>query len=217
MAAVTCVERVEVLGGAVSALAAREEDEAERGGENGAAGSGTSPRPRRRLVGHSLPESTMFGLSSIALGLGPLLDELGEHAWSVRDVTLRLCSMVCSPSMRPPARRWAPSPASWDSAANRASAWALTRMQVVGRHARADGDDRAPFGEPRAQLAVRRESLAEAVEPFGDLLPWCARECLGTGIDLDARDDRPAREEGRERGPVGSRTGGWSRRTGWPR
>src|SRR5207245_9279447 len=60
---------------------------------------------------------------------------------------------------------------------------------VLTRDLFADRDHRAPFGEPRAELAVLGESLAQAVEPLGDRLAFGKRERLGAGVDLDAGND----------------------------
>ena len=50
----------------------------------------------------------------------------------------------------------------------------------------ADVDHRAPFGEARAELVIFGQTLAQAVEPFGDRLARAMRQRLGAGIDLDA-------------------------------
>src|SRR5262249_23084752 len=57
---------------------------------------------------------------------------------------------------------------------------------VVARNARADVDDGAPFGKPRAQAAVFRQPLAQPVEPFGDDLARAEGKRLRALVDFDA-------------------------------
>ena len=66
-------------------------------------------------------------------------------------------------------------PASWLSAAYRASACAFVQMQYSLGMSVADRDHGAPLREARAELAVLREPLAQAVEALGDRLAGCAR------------------------------------------
>ncbi len=75
-------------------------------------------------------------------------------------------------------------------------------MQYDRRDALADRDDGAPLREPRAELAVLRQPLAQAVEALGDLLARRAGQILGAGVDLDAGDDALAGEDLGERRPV---------------
>ncbi len=49
-------------------------------------------------------------------------------------------------------------------------------------------DNRAPLREPRAEVVIVLQAAGEAVEPFGDRLAGKARQRLGAGIDLDARN-----------------------------
>src|SRR6185312_7594571 len=51
-----------------------------------------------------------------------------------------------------------------------------------------DIDHGAPFGEPRAQLVIFGQTLAQAVETLGDGVARKAGQRLGTAIDLDARN-----------------------------
>ena len=57
------------------------------------------------------------------------------------------------------------------------------------RNAIGDVDHRAPLGEPRAELVVLGETLAQAIETFGDRLIRETGERLGARVDLDARND----------------------------
>jgi hypothetical protein len=72
----------------------------------------------------------------------------------------------------------------------------------TGRDRVADPDHGAPLGEARAQPAIVAEPLAQAVEPFGDLFARMAGQRLGTGIDLDARNDPGLHERLREGQPL---------------
>ena len=76
---------------------------------------------------------------------------------------------------------------------------------VVARQALADGVGRAPLRETRAELVVLGQSLAKAVEPFGDRLAVGERERLRAGVDLDAGDDPLVFEHLHELGAVGGR------------
>ena len=73
---------------------------------------------------------------------------------------------------------------------------------VVARHPLADRDDSAPLREPRAELVVLLEALAEAVEAFGDGFALGSGKRLRALVDLDPRDDPAALEQLRERRPV---------------
>ena len=74
---------------------------------------------------------------------------------------------------------------------------------VLARDPVADRDHGAPLGEPRAELAVLREALAQAVEALGDLLARRERERLRALVDLDPGDDPEPLEQLRERLAVG--------------
>ena len=78
----------------------------------------------------------------------------------------------------------------------------IGRERERGRDAGADVDDRAPLGEARAESAVFREPLAQAVETLGQRLAGKAGERLGAGVDLDAGQDAARREQFRERPAV---------------
>ena len=67
----------------------------------------------------------------------------------------------------------------------------------------ADGDDRAPLREPRAELAVLDQPLAQTVEAVGDELVGRLRERRRALVDLDAGDDALRLEDLRERAAVG--------------
>src|SRR5262249_59437686 len=58
-----------------------------------------------------------------------------------------------------------------------------------GRDTVADRDHRSPLGKARAEADVLLAPLRQAVEPERDRLARMQRERLGTGIDLDPRDD----------------------------
>ena len=58
----------------------------------------------------------------------------------------------------------------------------------VRRRALADDDRGPPLGEAGAELPVLGESLAQAVEPFGDRLAREQRHRLRADVDLDAGD-----------------------------
>ncbi len=70
------------------------------------------------------------------------------------------------------------------------------------RIARADVDHGAPLGEARTQLVVLGETLAQAVETFGDRLVCKAGHRLRAGVDLDARHDAELLQILRERRAV---------------
>jgi hypothetical protein len=74
---------------------------------------------------------------------------------------------------------------------------------VLGRDALADRDHGAPLREPRAELAVLVQALAQAVEALGDLLARRVGQVLRALVDLDPRDHALALEQLRERRPVG--------------
>ena len=69
----------------------------------------------------------------------------------------------------------------------------------------ADEDRGAPLGEPRAELTVVREPLAEPVESLGDRLAGEHRQRLRARVHLDARDDAHRGEQLGERRAVGRR------------
>ena len=98
-------------------------------------------------------------------------------------------------------------PASWQSAAYRASACAFAWIQasdgmpspivITARH----------FAKRAPRLAVLLEPRPEPVEPLGDLLPGKAGQVVRTGVDLDPRDHALRREQlGERRAVVGSLT-----------
>ena len=67
----------------------------------------------------------------------------------------------------------------------------------------ADGEHRAPLGEPRALRVVLRAPLAEAVQAGrGGLAPGVAGEGHHAFVNLDARDDAFGLEQIDERGAV---------------
>src|SRR6266571_6664879 len=72
-------------------------------------------------------------------------------------------------------------------------AWLLVADRVRG----------APLGEPRAELVVLLEPLAQSVQPLGDRLALGEREWLRALVDLDPRDDPAALQHLRERRAVG--------------
>ena len=48
------------------------------------------------------------------------------------------------------------------------------------------GDHRPPFGEARTQRVIFVQSVAQAVQPLGDLLARRAGQRMGAGVHLDA-------------------------------
>jgi hypothetical protein len=63
------------------------------------------------------------------------------------------------------------------------------------RTAFAETDHRRPFGEPRLRLEILLETVAQSVEPVGDLLARMSREIPGVSIDLDAGHDARLAED----------------------
>ena len=74
---------------------------------------------------------------------------------------------------------------------------------ALGRDPVADGDDRPPLGEARAEVAVLGQAVAQAVQALGDLLAVEPGQRLGALVDLDPRDDPLGAEHLGERGAVG--------------
>jgi hypothetical protein len=73
---------------------------------------------------------------------------------------------------------------------------------IVARDAGADIDDGPPFAEFRAELAILDQSLAQAVEAFGDGLAGGEGKRLRSLIDLDAGDGARRLDHLDERRPV---------------
>ena len=77
--------------------------------------------------------------------------------------------------------------------------------RVLARPVIPDCEHRAPLGKARAELAVLRESLAQAVEALRDRLAWRQRERLRARVDLDAGEDPALLEQPRERRSIRGR------------
>ena len=156
-------------------------------------------------VGPSLPERTMFGLSSMPSRrtrwrrrAAKVSARVSRVAWSQR-------SMVWSPSISTSGSTIGTSPASWERPAKRARASALAAMQPKVGDALADADDRPPLGEPGPQVAVGGQPVGQAVEALGDLLAREAGQAGGALVDLDPGDDALAGQDLGQGGAVGGR------------
>src|SRR6266700_566738 len=77
---------------------------------------------------------------------------------------------------------------------------ARERMRIrldasIARNAGADVDDGAPLGELGAELAVFDQTLAQAIQAFGDGLAGAEWQWLCAGVDLDARQRTGCRDQ----------------------
>src|SRR5262245_56131437 len=115
---------------------------------------------------------------------------------SAAKVTLRVCSVTSSqrstvwePSNNTSGSTIGTNPHSWQSAAYRASAWALASRQVLCRNSLADGDDRTPFGELGTEILIFLNASPKSVEPLGYNFTGKARNIYRPFIHFDAGHD----------------------------
>ena len=215
-----CVDRVEVRGRFLVALAAgQEHDAGHRGGHDLAEARdrrvGDRLGRRRVRPRYFLPGITMFGFSNMPSSSTRCAIQLVEHRCS--SVAVVTSSSARSSGRRPSAlraRRSGRCPRPGTARRSAPSACAFTSRQYCDGMPRADVDHRAPLREPAPSPRYStsrsrrpsRPSVTSSSGDFGEL-----RRAL---VDLDAGDDPLLLEDLRRAGGRRTRSGGSSRRTG---